>query len=144
MGELAEKFPDMIRELKTHDLILLSRYVEGGSDNRILMRVYGSRLINFVCRVILGNKIKDYTSSIFIMKRKILNETSLLGYGHGDFFVEFLYSVIKKNFLIKEIPYVQKKDDLDNNTTTSPNLFRFLLLGFFYFLRVLIIKIRRD
>ena len=38
MGELAEKFPDMIRELKTHDLILLSRYVEGGSDNRILMR----------------------------------------------------------------------------------------------------------
>ena len=96
MGELAEKFPDMIRELKTHDLILLSRYVEGGSDNRILMRVYGSRLINFVCRVILGNKIKDYTSSIFIMKRKILNETSLLGYGHGDFFVEFLYSVIKK------------------------------------------------
>ena len=84
MGELAEKFPDMIRELKTHDLILLSRYVEGGSDNRILMRVYGSRLINFVCRN-LGNKIKDYTSSIFIMKRKILNETSLLGYGHEIF-----------------------------------------------------------
>ena len=36
------------------------------------------------------------------MKREVLNETTLLGYGHGDFFIEFLYSVIKKRiFLLK-------------------------------------------
>ena len=98
MGELAESFPEMIDNLENHDLILLSRYVEGGSDERIFIRVICSKLINIFCRLILSNKIKDYTSSIFIMKRKVLNETSVLGYGHGDFFIEFLYSVIKKDF----------------------------------------------
>ena len=64
------------------------------------------------------------------MKRKILNETSILGYGHGDFFIEFLYLVIKRGFTIKEIPYTQKDED-DGNTTTS-NLLRFTL-GFLFF-----------
>lgn len=144
MTEVAKEFPLMIKELEKYDLILLSRYIEGGSDERVLIRVLGSKLINFVCRIILGNKIKDYTSSIFIMKKNVLNETSILGYGHGDFFVEFLYSAIKKNFAIKEIPYIQKKDDEGSNTSTSPNLFRFFILGFFYFVRVLIIRFRRH
>ena len=133
MGELAQKFPHMITDLDKYDLILLSRYVEGSRDDRIFIRVFCSKLINFFGRLILGNKIRDYTSSIFIMKRKVLDETTLLGYGHGDFFVEFLYSVIKKNFSIKEIPYIQKKDEDEGNTKTSPNLIRFFFLGFLYF-----------
>lgn len=144
MGELAKMFPNMISELQNYDLILLSRYIKGGSDRRIFMRVVCSKIINMFCRLILSYKIKDYTSSIFIMKRKILNETSILGYGHGDFFIEFLYSVIKKGFTIKEMPYEQKKDEDDGNTTTSPNLLRFFTLGFFYFVRVIITKFRRN
>ena len=77
------------------------------------------------------------------MKRKVLDETTLLGYGHGDFFVEFLYSVIKKNFSIKEIPYIQKKDEDEGNTKTSPNLIRFFFC-FLYFLRIVITKFRRN
>jgi glycosyltransferase involved in cell wall biosynthesis len=144
MGELADLFPSMISELEKNDLILLSRYVPGGSDERIFIRVFCSKLINFFCRLILSNKIQDYTSSIFIMKRSVLNESSLLGYGHGDFFIEFLYSVIKKGFSIKEIPYKQKIDDADASTSTSPNLLKFFILGFFYFLRVLITRFRRN
>ena len=144
MGELVDKFPHMINELKKHDLVLLSRYIEGGSDERVFLRVFCSKLINMFCRLLLSTKIKDYTSSIFIMKRSVLNETTLLGYGHGDFFIEFLYSVIKKNFSIKEIPYKQKKDDEEGNTNTSPNLLRFFVLGFFYFLRVLLTRFRRN
>ena len=64
-----------------------------------------------------------------MMKRAVLNETVLLGYGHGEFFIEFLYTAINKNYLIKEIPYKQRKDD-DDNTNTSPNLLRFFILGF--------------
>ena len=59
------------------------------------------------------------------MKRKILDEVTFLGYGHGDFFLEFLYNVHKKNFKIKEIPYIQEKDEDDSNSKSSPNLFRF-------------------
>ena len=144
MGELAELFPSMIKSLNNNDLVLLSRYVNGGSDERILLRVFCSKLINLICRIILSDKIQDYTSSIFIMKRSVLNETTVLGYGHGDFFIEFLYSVIKKNFLVKEIPYKQKKDDDEENTTTSPSLFKFFILGFFYFFRVIISRFRRN
>jgi dolichol-phosphate mannosyltransferase len=144
MGSLAEKFPVMIEELKNADLVLLSRYVDGGSDERVFIRVFCSKLINSFCRLILSNKIRDYTSSIFIMKRSILNEAVLLGYGHGDFFIEFLYSVIKKNFIVKEMPYTQKKDDDDVDSNTSPNLARFFILGFFYFTRILITKFRRK
>lgn len=144
MGELAERFPKMLEDLNNHDLILLSRYVTGGSDDRVFIRAFCSKLINFFCRVILSNKIMDYTSSIFVMKRSVLNETNILGYGHGDFFVEFLYDVIQKGFRIKEIPYKQKEDDNEENTKTSPNLFRFFILGFFYFIRVLITRFRRN
>ena len=87
MAEL-KTFPFMIKKLKIR-FNILSRYVEGGSDDRIFIRVFCSKLINFVCRFILSNKIKDYTSSIFIMKRKVLNETTILGYGHGDFLLNF-------------------------------------------------------
>ena len=64
------------------------------------------------------------------MKRKVLNETAILGYGHGDF-INFYFQLLK-GYLIKEIPYVQK-DEEDGNTTTSPNLVRFFILGFLLF-----------
>ena len=38
MGELASRFPEMIKELKfDNDLILMSRYIEGGGDDRIFI-----------------------------------------------------------------------------------------------------------
>ena len=42
MSELAPKFNEMIGELKlSNDLVILSRYVKGGGDNRILIRSLG-------------------------------------------------------------------------------------------------------
>ena len=44
MGELAPKFTEMIEELKSNnDLILISRYVEGGGDERIFIRSFCSK-----------------------------------------------------------------------------------------------------
>ena len=142
MGELAKKFPQMISDLNDNDLVLLSRYVKGASDERVFIRVFCSKLINVFCRIILGGKIRDYTSSIFIMKRHVLNETKIMPYGHGDFFIEFLYLVSKQSFKIKEIPYVQKKDDADASTNTSPNLSRFFFLGLLYAVRVVLTKLK--
>jgi len=143
-SDLCKRFPDMIKDLDNYDLILLSRYVDGGGDNRDFLRVLCSKLLNLLCRVILSNSIKDYTSSIFIMKKNVLNETNLISNGHGEFFIEFLFDVYKKNYKIKEIPYIQERDDDDNNSKSSPNLFRFFFLGFFYITRVLLIRFRRE
>ena len=39
MGEVSEKFTQMINELKNDsDVVILSRYIEGGGDERILLR----------------------------------------------------------------------------------------------------------
>ena len=51
---------------------------------------------------------------------------------------------ILSSALIKEIPYNQKADEEEGNTKTSPNLIKFFLLGFFYCLRVLITRFRRN
>lgn len=145
MAELAKKFPEMIDKLKSdNDLILMSRYVEGGGDNRIAVRTFCSKYFNMLCRIIFRVPIKDFTSSIFLMNRKILDEVTFLGYGHGDFFLEFLYNVHQKGFRIKEIPYIQKKDEDVSNSKSSPNLFRFFYLGFLYILRIFVTLVRRK
>ena len=145
MSELAPKFPEMINELKSNnDLILMSRFIEGGGDKRIFIRAFCSKYFNILCRSILRTPIKDLTSSIFLMKRKILDEVTFLGYGHGEFFLEFLYNVHKKGYKVKEIPYIQKKDDDASNSKSSPNLIKFFYLGSLYVLRIFASLIRRN
>ena len=145
MSELAPRFNEMIDELESgNDLIILSRFIEGGGDNRIFLRAFCSKYFNILCRIIFRIPIKDFTSSIFLMKREILDEVTFLGYGYGDFFLEFLYNVHKKGFKIKEIPYVQKKDEDDSNSKSTPNLFKFSYLGFMYILRIFVTLMRRK
>ena len=51
MGEVSEKFTQMINELKNDsDVVILSRYVGGGGDERILLRSLGSKIFNTFCR----------------------------------------------------------------------------------------------
>ena len=108
----------MIENLNNYDLVLLSRYVDGGGDKRDLIRTFSSKILNSFCRIFLSTSIKDYTSSIFIMKRQVLNETTFMPNGHGEFFIEFLFDVYKKNYKIKEIPYIQEKDDTSNSKSS--------------------------
>tara|TARA_B100001123_G_scaffold378980_1_gene447512 strand:- start:52 stop:762 length:711 start_codon:yes stop_codon:yes gene_type:complete len=145
MGELAPRFLEMSKEIKlNNDLVILSRYINGGGDKRNLIRVLCSKYFNLLCRVMLTMSIKDFTSSIFLMKREIINEVTVLGYGHGEFFIEFLYKVHKKGYRIKEIPYVQKKDEDQKNSKSAPNLIKYFYLGFIYVLRIFSSIIRRD
>ena len=145
MSEVAVKFPEMIGELKSNnDIVVLSRYVQGGGDNRILLRNFSSKYFNFFCRMVLRTPIKDFTSSIFLMKRKVLDEVTFLGYGHGEFFMEFLYNAHKKGFKIKEVPYIQDKDEDLSNSKSASNLFKFFYLGLMYILRIIATLTRRQ
>lgn len=145
MSELAPRFTEMTKELNAgNEIIILSRYVEGGGDERNLLRVFCSKYFNLFCRFILTNNIKDFTSSIFLMKRKIIDETVFLGYGHGEFFIEFLYKAHKKGFKIKEIPFIQKEDKDLKNSKSAPNLVKYFFLGLIYVLRIFSAKIRKD
>ena len=145
MGEVAIKFNDMMNELKSNsDVVILSRYVLGGGDERILLRSLGSKIFNTFCRLLFRMPTKDLTSSIFLMKRNILDEITFLCYGHGEFFLEFLYNTHKKGFKIKEIPYVQKKDENDSDSKSAPNLVKFFFHGTMYVLRAFVTIFRRK
>ena len=56
MGSLSSKFPEMISNLENFDIVLLSRYISGGKDDRNLVRVVASKLINNLARFILRSK----------------------------------------------------------------------------------------
>ena len=135
MDSLVKMLPEMIKKLSSNDIVLLSRYIEGGSDQRTQSRIITSKIINIICRVFLSSKIKDYTSGMFVMKREGLNHVVPIGYGHGDFFIEFIYQAKKRGLKILEVPCVQPPDQ-ETLSKTAPNIFRFLKVGFFYLLRV--------
>jgi len=142
MPQLTHHFNEMIKKLNTYDLVLLSRYVEGGGDERSKMRIHSSQIINFFCRLVLGNEIKDYTSSIFLMKSDVLKHGVPIAYGHGEFFIEFLYKVKKNGVKICEIPYIQPPDSEGSKTASS--IIRFFILGMNYLIRIIITKFRNN
>ena len=135
MGSLAEKFPEMISNLENSDIVLLSRYVAGGKDERNKVRIFASKLVNLISRLILRSKIKDLSSGIFVMKREVLLDAVPIASGHGEFMVEFLYRAEKNGNKILEIPYTHPVD-IEGNSKSFPNLPKFLLFGFFYVLRL--------
>ena len=135
MDTLVKQLPEMIKKLSDNDIVLLSRYIQGGGDKRTQTRIITSKIINFICRIVLSSKIKDYTSGIFVMKREALSSVVPIGYGHGDFFIEFIYQAKKRGLKLLEVPCIQPSDQ-ESLSKTAPNIFRFIKVGFFYLLRV--------
>ena len=143
MGVLAERLPEMLRQLEKNDIVILSRYVDGGTDLRSKQRVLSSQFINFSCRLILSSKIKDYTSGIFLMKREVLLSAVPIANGHGEFFIEFIYKAHKAGNKIVELPYVHPPD-IEGMSKTATSFLRFCYLGFKYFIRTIQSLFRRN
>ena len=143
MPSLIKKVPEMLKELEENDLVILSRFVPGGKDERSKHRVLSSQIINYICRIFLGSEIKDYTSSLFLMNRKSLKFAVPICYGHGEFFIEFLYKLKKQGIKIKEIPYTHPPD-YEGMSKTAANIFRFIKLGIDYIIRIIICRFRNN
>ena len=131
MKSAAAKLPEMIDQLNNNDVVLLSRYVEGGDDKRDKLRSFASKFLNWIYQLTLSKKIKDYTSGMFVMKREVLLTAIPNCFGHGEFFVEFIYKALKRGAKIHEMPFVHQAD-LIKRSKTAPNLFHFIHLGFHY------------
>ena len=125
-----------------YDLAVLSRYIPGGDDERIFLRSFASKSINVVSKFFLRIPFHDFTSGIFLMKKKLLEHSKVIDKGYAEWFIEFVYLVYKKNYKIVEIPYVQKRDMNLSKSKSYPNLFTFFYLGAKYFYRVLLTLFR--
>ncbi|MCD6504067.1 polyprenol monophosphomannose synthase [Candidatus Bathyarchaeota archaeon] len=101
-----KELPKLIEGLKDSDVVVGSRYVEGGSvEGWSLSRKAISGVANFLARKILGLKVKDATSGYRVYRLnavvKVIGEVENLGF---PFQVEVLYRLVKRGFRVREVP----------------------------------------
>jgi len=143
MKSAAAKLPEMIDQLNNNEIVLLSRYVEGGDDKRDKLRSFASRFLNWIYQLTLSKEIKDYTSGMFVMKRDVLLVAIPNCFGHGEFFVEFIYKTHKRGVKIYELPFIQPPD-LEKRSKTASSLLHFIHLGFHYMGVIFHARTRRN
>ncbi len=101
--------PRFVEEIENYDLIIGSRYVEGGgATNWPLFRKAISYGGSFYSRMILGVTIMDITGGFKCFRREVLeaiNLDNVITTGYA-FQIEMNYKATLKNFRIKEVPIV--------------------------------------
>jgi dolichol-phosphate mannosyltransferase len=132
----------MLEKLREYDVVIGSRYVEGGQDLRHPIRVYASKLINGFAELVLNHGIKDYDSGFVLLRRSVLDKVLPIPIGYGEYFIEFVYACCRKGLKVCEVPYAFK-DRVMGASKSFPSLWRFLVLGSKYILRILQARLRR-
>lgn len=101
--------PTFLRTIESCDLVLGSRYVEGGgTENWSPVRKVISKGGSLYARTILGVAVRDLTGGFKCFRRQVLEAIDLdsiqsTGYA---FQIEMTYRAFKQGFRIKEIPIV--------------------------------------
>ena len=134
--------PDMIDGLKDYDIVVGSRYADGGIDDREWLRVLSSRLINGLATLVLGYGIRDYDSGFVVLRRSVFNKVSIVPTGYGAYFMEFLFTCRKKGLSVHEMPYVFR-DRAKGVSKSAPSLYRFLRTGMQYVIRIFVARLRK-
>lgn len=99
--------PLLLSSLKEADIVLASRFVEGGDDSkRPFHRKIITQLANFYIRTMLGLAVRDCNSGYRCFKREALEAIDLnqIGSKGPSILQETLYKCHLKGFRIKEIP----------------------------------------
>ncbi len=134
--------PDMIDKLDEYDIVVGSRYVEGGKDDRAPLRVISSQLINGLAQLVLGYGIKDYDSGFVVLRRSVFNKVSIIPTGYGAYFMEFVYTCRKKGLTVFEMPYVFR-DRAKGVSKSAPSIYKFFKTGMQYVIRIFAARLRR-
>lgn len=134
--------PEMISQLfefrPEYDVVIASRYVEGGGSDNSKSLILMSLIVNRIFSLVLGLNCKDVSNSFKIYKSQQLKGINL--YCHEFDIIEEILVKLKRKFpalKIKEVPYVFKERMWGH---TKRNLFVFMLL---YIKTLLVLKFRK-
>jgi dolichol-phosphate mannosyltransferase len=130
--------PSLIERSKTFDVVIGSRYIEGGKDLRAsLSRRLVSRISNWYSRKMLGLTVRDCNSGFRCFRKNVFASVPSLSLkSTGPSIVhELLYKAFKNGYSIGEAPieFIDRKHDESKLT------FKRLLNGF-----LMVYKIRRG
>ena len=120
--------PEFIEKLFANkegkDVVIASRYVEGGGTDNSKILILMSFVVNFLYSLILNLKCKDVSNSFKLYRTSDLKDLTLYC-NNFDIVEEILFKLKKKkgNLKIKEIPFLFKKRMFGN---TKRNLFLFI------------------
>lgn len=103
--------PQMVKLTAKYDLIIGSRYIQGGGMEDKL-REFLSKFYNLLfIKLLLGSPVFDNLSGYFVIRKnklKLLKDKNIF-YGYGDYFIRLIYyaKLVKCSF--KEVPCYYKK-----------------------------------
>lgn len=103
--------PEFLEHIKTHDIVLGSRYIHGVTVvNWPMSRLLLSYFANVYARFITGLPVQDATGGFKCFRVEALKALDLgkLHSGGYSFQIEVTYKLWKKGFRIKEIPIIFK------------------------------------
>ena len=134
--------PKLLEYIPQYDVVIASRYVKGGKDNRTFIRISASRFVDTLASFILRLGIKDVTSGFYVVKKEVFERIQLMKTGYAEYCIRFSYDLVKKRFKVKEIGYVFS-DRTQGASKTSPSLGRFLYNGYLCFREILKLSVRK-
>ncbi len=129
--------PELIPELFKHraqcDVVIASRYVEGGFTENNALLVFMSRALNITYRLVLGLKCKDVSNSYKLYRAGPLKQVKL--YCRNFDVIEEILFKLNRDFhvRIKEVPATFKKRMFGE---TKRNLLAFMLGYLFTLIRL--------
>lgn len=138
---LFPKMKEMIQQQDV-DIVVGSRYAEGGKDIRPSMRVMTSVFVNRIATLILNCPVKDIDSGFIMLKREVFDHVLFSPTGYGDYFIELIYKAHRKGLKIVEVGYEFHDREL-GESKSAPSLFSFLWTGMGYLFRILKLRLSR-
>lgn len=130
--------PEFVKNLyenkENQDIVIASRYVEGGNTDNSQWLILMSLTVNVLYSLVLNIKCKDISNSFKLYKTTDLKNFKLRC-NNFDIVEEIMYKLkkTKGNLRIKELPFLFKKRMFGD---TKRNLFLFVLSYFFTLIKL--------
>lgn len=98
--------PDLLRHCSTHDIVIASRYVQGGGSENPWHLKFQSKFLNSLFRACTGSKIRDFSNNFRAYRASLIRDLNLRS-GHFDIVEEIFLSVLKKDGQVRicEVPF---------------------------------------
>lgn len=115
------------------DIAIASRFSGGGRMISSWRQVWGSKILNWFIRTVLGIPVKDTTGGFLALKRNALQPLNLdtIFTGYGDYCIALLYKGFKKGQRITEVGFTYRPREAGAGKT------RFFRAGISYGLRTM-------
>jgi dolichol-phosphate mannosyltransferase len=131
--------PLMVRCAEDFDVVIGSRYVQGGGMLTSAFRYWASYAFNVFIRIVLAQRIHDNLSGYLAFRRTLLDrlDAKAIFYGYGDYAIRLLWQVVRGGGRVLEIPTVYRFRMGGESKT------RFLAYFWTYFASVLRLRLTR-